>query len=90
MVENFSWQSSSDDARIYATMKKVTATIEAKLSAAGQLAKYQYLNDAGEGQKIFQSYGTGNLAKLKTIRNKYDPNRYYTDLLVGGWKVDKA
>lgn len=90
MVENFSWTDAKDDARIYATMKKVTATIESKLSAAGQLARYQYLNDAGEGQKVFQGYGPGNLAKLKAIREKYDPNRYYTDLMPGGWKVDEA
>ncbi|KAH9208945.1 hypothetical protein DL95DRAFT_478805 [Leptodontidium sp. 2 PMI_412] len=90
MVENFSWTDPKDDARIYATMKKVTATIESKLSAAGQLARYQYLNDAGEGQKVFQGYGPGNLAKLKAIREKYDPNRYYTDLMPGGWKVDEA
>lgn len=90
MVENFSWTDSNDDARIYAFIKQVTATIEKKLSAAGQLAKYRYLNDAGEGQEIFQSYGAGNLEKLKAIRAKYDPKRFYTDLMPGGWKVDKA
>lgn len=90
MVENFSWTDSNDDARIDAFIKLVTATIENKLSAAGQLAKYRYLNDAGEGQKIFQNYGDGNLAKLKAIRAKYDPKRIYTDLMPGGWKVDKA
>jgi len=90
MVENFSWTDSNDDARIHTFIKSVTATIEKKLAAAGQLAKYRYLNDAGEGQEIFQSYGAGNLAKLKAIRAKYDPKRFYTDLMPGGWKVDKA
>lgn len=90
MVENFSWADSNDDTRIYAFIKLVTATIEKKLSAVGQLAKYRYLNDAGEGQEIFQSYGAGNLAKLKVIRARYDPKRFYTDLMPGGWKVDHA
>ena len=90
MVENFSWTDPKDDARIYAFAKKITDVIDRKLAAAGQSAKYRYINDAGEGQQIFQSYGPGSLAKLKAIRAKYDPKRLYTDLMPGGWKVDKA
>jgi hypothetical protein len=61
-----------------------------KLSAAGQAAQYHYMNDAGLGQGIFQNYGAGNLAKLRSIRAKYDPLKVYTNLMPGGWKVDAA
>jgi hypothetical protein len=90
MVENFSWTSSADDARIKAFATQVTGVIEGKLKAAGQQATYHYMNDAGLGQQIFQNYGPGNLAKLKTIRAKYDPRKVYTNLMPGGWKVDSA
>jgi hypothetical protein len=45
------------------------------------------MNDAGLGQPIFQNYPAANLAKLKTIRSKYDPNKVFTTLMPGGWKV---
>jgi len=90
MVENFSWTDPADDAKIYAFAKSVTEVIEAKLSAAGQASQYHYMNDAGLGQEIFQNYGAGNLAKLKSIRAKYDPLKVYTNLMSGGWKVDAA
>jgi hypothetical protein len=90
MVENFSWTNPKDDARIYIAIRKVTAAIERELLVAGQSAKYKYLNDTGEGQPIFENYRSGILARLKAIRAKYDPHRIYTDLLLGGLKVDKA
>ena len=90
MVENFSWTDPTDDARISAFAEQVTNVIEAKLQAAGQASQYHYMNDAGFGQEIFQGYGAGNLAKLQSIRTKYDPLKVYTDLMPGGWKVDAA
>lgn len=90
MVENFSWTDPADDARIYAFAGQVTNIMEEQLSEAGQAAVYHYMNDAGLGQEIFQGYGPGNLAKLKSIRAKYDPLEVYTNLMPGGWKVNDA
>ncbi|KAK1493566.1 FAD binding domain-containing protein [Colletotrichum cuscutae] len=87
VVENLTWQDAKDDAAVKAFADSVTAEIEAGLVAKGVAGGYLYLNDAGQGQKIFQSYPAANLAKLKAIRAKYDPLRIYTNLLVGGWKV---
>ncbi|TVY81422.1 FAD-dependent monooxygenase yanF [Lachnellula suecica] len=36
---------------------------------------------------VFGGYPAENVQELKTIREKYDPNRVYTDLMPGGWKV---
>ncbi|KAL3426022.1 Bifunctional solanapyrone synthase 4 [Phlyctema vagabunda] len=88
MVQNFSWSDVKDDIRIYAFADEVTQLIEERLAAVGQLATYRYMNDAGFGQQIFQNYGPGNLEKLQSIRQNYDPLRVYTDLMPGGWKVD--
>ncbi|KAK2782714.1 hypothetical protein FQN53_009639 [Emmonsiellopsis sp. PD_33] len=90
MVQNFSWGSSDNDKLISEACASITAEINTKLEATGQKAKYQYMNDAGEGQQVFQNYGPGNLAKLKEIRQKYDPDRLFTDALEGGWKVESA
>ncbi|GKT59420.1 FAD binding domain-containing protein [Colletotrichum tofieldiae] len=87
IVENVTWQEAKDDETAKAFADVVTADIEAGLEAKGVAGGYLYLNDAGKGQKIFQSYPAANLAKLKAIRTKYDPLRIYTNLLTGGWKV---
>ncbi|KAF4809481.1 Bifunctional solanapyrone synthase [Colletotrichum siamense] len=87
VVENLSWQDSKDDVVARGFAETVTADIEAALEAKGVAGGYLYLNDAGKGQRIFQTYPAANLARLKAIRTKYDPLRIYTNLLVGGWKV---
>lgn len=87
MVENLSWSNASDDNRVKEFTEKLTRVMDEKLTAANQKARYQYLNDAGLGQEIFQTYPPENLEKLKQIREKYDSNRVFTDLMPGGWKV---
>lgn len=62
---------------------KVTAELKSK----GLHDKYLFVNDAGEGQKVFEGYGEENHALLKSIRAKYDPAKLYTDLMPGGWKI---
>ncbi|KAI8317279.1 Bifunctional solanapyrone synthase [Colletotrichum sp. SAR11_240] len=87
VVENLSWQDAKDDAAARGFAETVTADIEAALEAKGVAGGYLYLNDAGKGQRIFQTYPAANLARLKAVRTKYDPLRIYTNLLIGGWKV---
>ncbi|KAH4271613.1 hypothetical protein HBH98_005580 [Parastagonospora nodorum] len=45
------------------------------------------LNEAGEEQPMFQSYGAEDLKKLKDIRSKYDLLKVFTELMHGGWKL---
>jgi hypothetical protein len=62
-------------------MKNTNEEIEAKLQAIDGLSRYLYLNDAGKGQKVFESYGIESAARLKKIRAKYDHDRVYNDLM---------
>lgn len=89
--ESVTWNSSGEfDQEIGDWVKNVNAEIEAKLEAIDGLNRYLYLNDADKGQKLFESYGSESVGKLKEIRDKYDPNKVFTDLMPGGWKVDYA
>lgn len=90
MVENFTWGTVEDDATVHAAADQITADINNMLSAKSFNAQYLYMNDAGKGQPIFQSYPAANLLKLKSIRTKYDPLKVYTNLMPGGWKVAEA
>jgi hypothetical protein len=49
-----------------------------------------YLNDADKGQDVFGGYPAENVKALQRIRDKYDPDRVFTDLMPGGWKVAHA
>lgn len=62
--------------------------LEKNLSAAGiKRGKYLYLNDSDKGQPVFEGYPMSNVQRLQAIRQKYDPDRVFTDLMPGGWKV---
>lgn len=90
MVENWTWSNASDDETVQGVADTITADINALLARKSHKATYLYMNDAGQGQRVFQSYPAANLQRLKAIRIKYDPLKIYTNLLVGGWKVADA
>ena len=54
------------------------------------ISPWIYLNDADKGQDVFGGYPTKNVQDLQQIRAKYDPERIFTDLMPGGWKVAYA
>ncbi|KAH7089830.1 FAD binding domain-containing protein [Paraphoma chrysanthemicola] len=87
---NLAWVSKADDAYMYQFVADYTAKVNDLLARAGLGAQYLYLNDADEGQRVFESYGKENLERLKSVREKYDPLRVYSELMPGGWKVLNA
>lgn len=67
---------------------KVNAEITKRLKEKNiAIPKFVYINDANPGQDAFATYPRENLQRLKSVRAKYDPERVYTDLMPGGWKV---
>ena len=89
--ESVTWSSDGIyDTEVEEWVKSVNVEIEEKLKEVDGLSRYIYLNDADKGQKVFESYGSESVEKLKTIRDKYDPEKIFTDLMPGGWKVDYA
>lgn len=85
--ESLTWYSAEDDAAIEAFYEAFNANITTQLEDMGVLSPFVYLNDANGKQDVFAGYPIENVNKLKTIREKYDPDRVYTDLMPGGWKV---
>ncbi|GME49379.1 putative FAD binding domain protein [Neofusicoccum parvum] len=88
--ESLMWSNPADDKTIDTFLADVNKDINAKLDAKGLRAPYLYLNDAYQGQQVFERYPKVNLAIMKGIRAKYDPQRVLTDLMPGGWKVEHA
>ncbi len=83
---NFGWLNASDDEILNTSADAVISNIIEQLTAAGLNSSFVFLNDAGAGQEVFQSYGSGSLSKLKSVRDTVDPNRVFTDSMPGGWK----
>lgn len=54
------------------------------------ISPWIYLNDADKGQDVFAGYPAENVQALQRIRSEYDPERVFTDLMPGGWKVAHA
>lgn len=83
-----SWDNAADDAKVMswsATLREKMHAMNAKLGLAEDLI---YMNDASDDQKPFQSIPKANLARLKTIRKKYDPTLVFRNLNNGGYKLD--
>lgn len=55
---------------------------------AGKGEAIMYMNDCSDSQKPFSGFPAANLAKLKTIRTKYDPKLVFRKLATGGYKLD--
>lgn len=90
IVESPLWSNQEDDERVTAVHAEANVKIREKLAAAGLgPLPFMYLSDIEKSQipETFPAYGAENLQRLKDIRDKYDPNRVFTDLVPGGAKV---
>lgn len=89
-VESPLWSNPEDDERVLAVHAEANAKIRENLSAAGLgPLPFMYLSDIQKSQipETFPAYGAENLQNLKAIRDRYDPDRVFTELLPGGAKV---
>ncbi|KAH0421950.1 FAD binding domain-containing protein [Colletotrichum camelliae] len=86
----YSWTNEADDEVFDTFISEFNTKVRERLEPMGVLYPYYYLNEADIGQPVFESYPDGNLDRLKEIRAKYDPDRVFTDLMPGGFKVAAA
>ena len=89
-VESPLWSKPEDDERVLGVHAQANAKIRENLSTAGLgPLPFMYLSDIQKSQipETFLAYGAENLRKLKAIRDKYDPERVFTEVVPGGAKV---
>jgi FAD/FMN-containing dehydrogenase len=82
-----SYTNPEDDGLILATTDQVTADIEARASTLGILEKWKYAGYAGRRQRVIESYGSKNVAFLRSVSRKYDPLQLFQKALPGGYKL---
>lgn len=84
--ETFSWSYANDTILIEQLIQDINLDLYVELG--DNLVPFLYLNNAGDGQEVFQGYDSINLERLKSTKSKYDPSGLYTNKLVGGFKLE--
>ena len=85
---SISWSKAADDERIRAAARNMVKRSTAAAAEQGLDHPYLYHNYASQEQDVFPGYGKENLAKLKSIRAKYDPTAVYQELQPGYFKLE--
>lgn len=73
--------------KVQAWIKGVEAFAE---TVEGGLLEWIYLNYADKSQAVLASYGEKNVAFMKEVATKYDPQQVFRRLCPGGFKVTAA
>ncbi|KAJ5050759.1 uncharacterized protein L3040_002630 [Drepanopeziza brunnea f. sp. 'multigermtubi'] len=76
-----------DESRMDARLAEATAEIEAYAKATGQDTPFRYLNYANPSQDPIGSYGAENVAFLREVSAKYDPEGFFQKKVTGGFKL---
>lgn len=81
------WAEEGDSEKVRAFVGDVERQVQEKIKPMGGLRDYKYLNDADVTQDVFAGYPESNVRRMQGIRDRYDPERVFTDLMKGGFKV---
>lgn len=84
---DISWSNASDDERVLAAAQNIVNRSVAVACAQGLDHPYLYQNYASYQQDVFAGYGADNLARLRSISTKYDPQRVWQKLQPGYFKL---
>ena len=81
------WFQASDDSLIETVAGKLLDNIRTEARKANKLSPYVDLNYANKGQDVWTGRGIVNLAKLKAVSLKYDPQGVFQKQVLGGFKL---
>lgn len=81
------WSSASDDEAVFEAAARFIDRVNATAYAQGLGHPFIYQNYAAVQQPVFQGYGQKNLAKLRAVSKKYDPQGVWQKLQPGYFKI---
>ncbi|KAJ4410612.1 hypothetical protein N0V82_009203 [Gnomoniopsis sp. IMI 355080] len=84
------WYKESDDEMVRNVSIATTDKWQELGEERGSYIDYIYHNDASRDQNPISTYGTDNIAKLKDISAKYDPNQVFQKLQGNGFLLSKV
>ncbi|XXG94942.1 Cytochrome c oxidase copper chaperone [Hypoxylon texense] len=83
------WTDPSQDATIRSIATRITQRCTTATKTKGVSLPYLFMNTAGEEQDVLSSYGTANVATIKAVAAKYDPNQVFQKLQNDGFLIRK-
>ena len=84
---SWGWNLAQDDAYVWNLIQETYQLVETLTKQRGLWDPYIFLNDAYPSQKVLQSYGPENFAKLQAVSAKYDPTGIFQTQVPGGFKL---
>jgi FAD/FMN-containing dehydrogenase len=87
MSLNFAWSRAADDAAVHAAAERFLARCVALARDMGLLHRFVYMNYAALDQPVFAGYGEESHARLKRVREVYDPEGVFRSLQPGYFKL---
>ncbi|KAL1850825.1 hypothetical protein Plec18170_006661 [Paecilomyces lecythidis] len=85
-----SWGGLEDDALFDSLGKTAIQQLDTYAREIGADNEFIYLNYADPSQNPLRSYGEENLAEIRRVAEKYDPEHVFQEQVPGGFKVSKA
>jgi len=87
VLVSYTWAREEDDEVITAAAQKLVKGIDENMDDMGCGSRFKYLNYAADWQDPFAGYGEENIAFLKGVAWKYDPEGIFQTRCPGGFKV---
>ncbi|KAJ5818193.1 hypothetical protein N7474_003784 [Penicillium riverlandense] len=89
MIWQFStgWALAQDDRRVEAWSQQLTEHLHAINQEKGIASEFVYMGDAGDWQDPFAGFPAENVNRMREIRAAYDPNKVFSRLNWGGFKL---
>lgn len=84
------WKHAKDEDIVREACREITETAERVAKKNGTYLPFVYSNYASRDQNPLASYGAENLAKLREIALRYDPQQIFQKLQNGGWLLSRA
>lgn len=81
---------SADEAIIHARGGAFFANVEEAVKASGNDLPFVYLNYANPSQDPLGSYGVENVAFIRDVSAKYDPQGFFQQRVPGGFKISRV
>ncbi|KAI1119901.1 FAD binding domain protein [Nemania abortiva] len=81
------WDKAESDLRMTNWAKNLLDFLHAENQEKGLASEFLYMGDSGEFQDPFLGYAKENVARLRAVREQYDPSGTFSVLNWGGFKL---
>ncbi|KAE8350521.1 hypothetical protein BDV28DRAFT_138946 [Aspergillus coremiiformis] len=84
------WEHAADGDRVRGAVRHIIDVAERTAKETGTYLPFLYSNYASLDQDPIAGYGAENVARLKAVAAKYDPDGVFQTLQNGGWLLSKV